>query len=332
MIRQMSTVLTVTTAVMLSGSSATHADRLRNVKVGDQMPAFALKTIDGQTMESRSLKGKAAVIVFIAAEQASSEKAVRAAHNVAASLRKEQVQLLFVSADIVQSAYFRAHRDKTNIHDPLAFDVDREFYGKLGLIVLPTTLIVDRAGKLAVVMSGYKSDYPHVLDARVRHTLGLIDDEELAKLLAAKAFVRDRPEDRAARHRAAARLLRQKGLLKDAEDELAEALKLDPTNADTQLDLADIHLLRDKIAEAAAIVDAVLKADPNHRRGKLVHGIVLFRQNNLDTAEKVLQEALLLNPDPARTHYYLGKLHEKKGDKDKALHHYRQALQRVMGE
>ena len=47
---------------------------------------------------------------------------------------------------------------------------------------------------------------------------------------------------------------------------------------------------------------------------------------------QLAKEALVLNPDPARTHFYLGQVFELKGEKDKALKHYREALRRVLDE
>ena len=72
--------------------------------------------------------------------------------------------------------------------------------------------------------------------------------------------------------------------------------------------------------------------DPHHRRAKLIRGIVFFKEDQLDRAESLLTEALVLNPDPARTHYYLGLIAEKRGEPEKALEHYRQAIHRLLGE
>ncbi len=183
---------------------AVEADRLRNVEPGHTMPAFALDTLDGRAIGSDVLRDKVTVVLFVAATQRSSEQAATAAHNVVRALRQRDVGMIFVTADVTQGAYFRQFRDKVNVHAPLALDIDRALYGQLGLIVLPTSLVVDRQSRLAFILSGYKSDYAHVLDGYVRRTLNLIDDDELQRHLTARTFRRDRPSDRAARHCAAA--------------------------------------------------------------------------------------------------------------------------------
>jgi tetratricopeptide (TPR) repeat protein len=317
-------------AAMIPICPAVRADELRNVKPGDEVPDFSLPTLAGGNISRADLAGKAVILVFLSAQQRSSESAAATATAVYRGLHDDDLALVFVTADTAYTAYFRQHRDATNQHEPLGLDFERKLYGDLGLIVLPTTVLIDRQWKLAHVMSSYKSDYEHVLTAYARHALGLIGDEQLDRQLATESFRRDRPADRIARHRAAARVLWRSGMLADVENELRAALEIDPEHADTLLDLAALHLERGEVAEADAIVNTVLAANPDHRRGKLMHGVVLYRADKLQEAQRVLQEALLLNPDPAQTHYYLGLIYEKKGDTDKALEHYRQSLARLL--
>ena len=111
----------------------------------------------------------------------------------------------------------------------------------------------------------------------------------MQELLTAHIYSEGTPKARASRHRAVARLLREKGLFENAERELRTAEELDPENANTKLDLA-----------------------------------------SLLEAEELFLKLLVLNPDPARTHFYLGRIYEQKGDKDKALMHYREALTRYI--
>jgi tetratricopeptide (TPR) repeat protein len=197
---------------------------------------------------------------------------------------------------------------------------------------LPTTIVIDREGKLAHVISAYKSDYRHVLEAYIRHALGELTDEALQEVLAAETFQRGRPEDKIARHRAAARLLRANGLPNDAERELHAALEIDAEDAETLLDLASLRLERGAVNEATALVDRVLKRQPHHRRGRLLHGVALLRAGRLDEAEHVLTEALALNPDPTHILYYLGQIAERKGEADVAAEYYRKALDRLLAE
>ena len=317
-------------AAMVPICPTARADELRNTKLGDQVLDFQLPTMAGKTIGRADLEGKAVILVFLSARQRSSESAAASALAVYDALHADDLALVFITADTAHTAYFRQHRQQTNQHEPLGLDFERSLYGQLGLIVLPTTILIDRQWKLAHVISSYKSDYEHVLMSYAQHTLGVIDDDQLRRKLETGSFRRDRPADRIARHRAAARILWKSGMFADVENELGAALDIDPRHADARLDLAALHLARGQVTEAGEIVDDVLAANPYHRRGKLMYGVVLYRAGKLEEAELALREALVLNPDPAQTHYYLGLIYEKKGDTAKALEHYRQSLARLM--
>ncbi|MBT8484239.1 MAG: redoxin domain-containing protein [Phycisphaerales bacterium] len=321
----------VTVLLCLAIATPVPADELRNVAIGETVPAFTLRTLAGETLRSEDGRGRVVVLVYVAAEQTSSEKVMQSAAAVAGELRDERLQVIFVTADVTRVAFFRQQRDRLGLHAyPLALDLQRATYGALGLIVLPTTIIIDGDGRLRTVMASRKSDYEHVLRTHVRHALGLIDDAARDELLATKAFERSRPEDRIARHRAAARLLRRNGLRDDAERELLAALEIDPGHVDTELDLAVLDVERGKLDAASGRLRRVEATHPGHRRATLVAGMVAYHRDDLDEAERRLERALLLNPDPIRTHYYLGLVKERRGDAAAAVVHFKEALRRLL--
>ena len=66
-------------AVMIPICSPAQADELRNVKPGDQIPDFQLPTMAGETIGRADLEGKAVILVFLSAQQRSSESAAAGA-------------------------------------------------------------------------------------------------------------------------------------------------------------------------------------------------------------------------------------------------------------
>lgn len=313
-------------------TAVARADDLRNIKRGEQVPDFRMPTLAGQVIDSTALREKVVVLVYLSAEQKSSELAAAESQQVALKYADQPIQFLHATADVVHRAYFEDLRKQKNITLPLGLDPARELYSKLGLIVFPTTIVMDKQGKLVHVISTRGPDYAHVLDCYVRHALGIIDDAGLKEALTERTADPSSAQSLASRHRAAARLLRDKGLYDSAEEELKAALGYEPNNRDVQLDMADLYLRMNRAPEAEKLVNAVLEQDSMHHRARLLKGIALFRAGKLDESEKILLEVLVLNPDPARTHYYLGMLYEKKGQTAKALEHYREALSRVLSE
>jgi len=316
----------------LALSAAALGDELRVVKVNQAIPTYSLKTLAGKPMDNPSARGHATVLVYVAAQQVSSTKVMVESQRMLIDLKRDDLEVQYATADIAQTAWFRDFRDGAGIHGPMGLDFDRVLYGQLGIIVLPTTIVVDAKGRLAHVIAGYKPDYVHMLDAYARHALGLLDDKQLEEQLTAKGFHHDTAADRAARHRAAAGLLREKGLREQAEKELRSAMEVDPTDMEARLDLASLCIAMERFDEARSLVDEVNKNEAHNRLAKLLHGMLLFHDGQLDQAEKALNESLILNTDPARSHYYLGMVYEKKSLPDKAMEHYRKALQRLLDE
>jgi len=320
------------TFFLLVMSAAVAADDLRVIKRGQAIPAYSLPTLTSAAIDNPSGREHSLILVYIAAEQVSSTKVAVESQQVFSTLKRDDIELQFVSADVAQANWFREFRDSASVRAPLALDFDRVLYGQLGIIVLPTTIVVDGKGRLKHVIAGYKPDFTHVLDAYARHTLGLLDDAQLETSLEARGFARDTPADRAARHRAAAGLLREKGLLGDAEKELRQAIEIDPQGIEHRLDLASLCIALNRFDEAESLVNDVTKIESDNRRAKLLRGMLAYHAGRLDEAEKILTESLVLNTDPARTHYYLGLVYEAKKNPDKALEHYRKALERLLGE
>lgn len=302
------------------------ADELRNIKHGEPVPPCKLPAIDGSIVDTEAFKGSVVVYVCVLAEQRRSEQAETDSQQVVKELAGEPVKLVHITADAVNKAYFEKLRQDSAIQAPLLFDPDRTFYGKLGIIAFPTTIIVNREGRLDNVISLHSSHYALQLDAHIRHALGTLSDTELQQRLAPRTAESSSPRSAASAHRALARVMREKGQFNEARAELNKGLELDAANHEIMLDLAELDVSLNDLDAADAALARVLSAQPDHRRAKQIKGTCLFRRGKLDEARRVLEESLVLNPSPELSHYYLGRILEQQGDKDKALQHYREAL------
>src|SRR3972149_6824842 len=113
-------------------------------------------------------------------------------------------------------------------HEPFALAPARSYYGTLGLIAFPTTIVASKDGKLLQVIAGWSRDYEHQLALYCRHALGEFDGPELAKRLATRPAMQNEARDKAECHRSMAAILRQKGMPDGAIQELEHALAADP--------------------------------------------------------------------------------------------------------
>lgn len=327
-----SRLITAALAGILTLTAPSLGDELRNVKAGQPVPQLTMDTIDGSRVEPSTLKGSVFVLVYVLPEQRSSELAATESQEVVSALNDSAVKLVHITAEAASREYFLKFRREHHIAAPLAIDADHDLYHKLGMIVFPTTIVADRDGNLQHVISLRGLDYSKTLDAYIRHAQGSITLEQMNERLKTIAPTDSSPRSLASAHRAAARLHRDKGRLEDAREELVAARRLDPTDVETELDLAELDISTGKVDDAETNLESILKAQPEHRRARQLKGICLFKRGKLSEAEKVLLDALRLNPDPSRAHYYLGRIYEQQGDSAKALEHYREALRKSLHE
>jgi superkiller protein 3 len=254
------------------------------------------------------------------------------AHAVKAAVGSSEIRLIYMTSDVDQPGYFRDIRRQTGVSEPVALDEGHLVYGRLGLIVFPTTVVSSREGKLLHVVSGWTRDYEYRLEAYCRHALGQMSDAALAEHLQRSPQAKDEARARADRHRAAAAVLRSKGMLQEAVIELEAAIAADPGGTAAVVDLADALVAQNKVDEAEARIKALLEKNPDVRDATLVQGLIHLKRREFEAAERMLREALLMNPDPVRVHYYLGQLYEQRGEHKLAMEHYREALRKLMKE
>lgn len=317
-------------ALTLISVAAVSTDQLRNIKRGHQVPPLNAIGLDGKPINSADTVGTVRVLLYLRAHQERSEQALASAHRIVERIGGNQLRLIYLSAAVDQADHFRQLRDRLKAHEPFALDKDREYYGRLGLIVCPTTVIVSNEGRLLHVIASWTRDYDHQLETRCRHALGELDDAELAKRLTVQAKADDDARARADQHRAVAAVLRSKGMSDNAIRELEQALAADPSCADATVELAEILIARENLDDAEKHINELLARQPAYPSAKLTLGLIRLKRGQLDDAERILKEALLLNPDPVRAHYYLGRLYEQRGEHKLAMEHYRDGLERSL--
>lgn len=317
-------------AGLLAGMSFGAAAAPRNVRNGEPAGAFALPSLDGKTIDTARFAGKPMIWIFAAANQASSHKALTLLQKVVDETPPPGAAAVLLAADSDDLSALRQFLSRENIRVPVGIDAGRTQYGRLGVIVLPTTVLVDAKGRFHETLSGCDLKYEHRLRAHVDYLAGRINAEELARQLTSAVAPRDEARERAELLRQSATRLVRLGQLEQAARELADAMKADPTFEPASLDLALIKLAQHDAGAADGLVQGVLKADPNHRHARLVLGVLRFHEKRLDEAEQALRQAQLLNPEPALTSYWLGRVLQAKGDEKGAAACFREASERML--
>jgi hypothetical protein len=94
-----------------------------------------------------------------------------------------------------------------------------------------------------------------------------------------------------------------------------EAVKLDSDYLDAWHDLAGIHLLQGRYAEARKIFSLILNKDPHHRGAMKGLALVQTSEKNYKSARQTLERLLLLTPLDAEAWLYYGDVAMFSGDR-----------------
>lgn len=330
--RQLKQIVLLTGALSQAVWGHLNVDGLRNLKSGEPIPAVSIAQFDQGTVSTASWRGRVTVVVCLASQQRPSERASMDSVEVGRALKDKGVNVVHLTTEASAREYFRTFRAERKIEVPLLIDESRAFADAIGIIVLPTTLVLRADGTLAHVISLHSDDYRDTLTAYARHALGELTDAQLGEQLKPRAVTEGSASSRAAAHRTLARSFLEKGNLEGAKVELIRSIEQDPGSIAARVDLADVHLRSGSLIECDAALTEVFKQAADEPRAKLIRMFLLVREEQYNEAEPLLIAALVTTPQPERIHAYLGLLYERTGRPEKALDHYKAALSRSMRE
>jgi len=307
--------------------------QLRNLQEGEKAPDFTLNALDGSSVTLSSYAGKDIVVVTIVRPgQPNSGKAMADLQDLSAKYAGKDVVFLAMTPDTDNKAAAKEEADKAKVTYPFLLDEGRHVYGAWGAFLFPTTCIIAKDGTLAKEIPSYNRKYKDSVDAYLQLTLGEIDESAVDDIINPKDTVVFTPEQKKAeRHLMLAQRMIDRSLLDKAEDDLKQAVELDPANAKARVTYGFVLLKLDRPEEAKAQFSAALEADARAEDAKAGLGAAEVALGDLDNGIATLEDSLKLNPKPARSHFELGKAYQKKGDNEKAAEHFRKAAEELAG-
>jgi tetratricopeptide (TPR) repeat protein len=112
-----------------------------------------------------------------------------------------------------------------------------------------------------------------------------------------------------------------------ALESFQQALRLQPTNPDAQLNVANALLLANRPDEAIAAAKKVLEMDSNSAAAHYVIGCANLRLNKNEEALKALQESQRIDPAVTAVNFQLGLAQERLGRLDEAIAQWQTAIE-----
>jgi peroxiredoxin len=120
------------------------------VEVGDVAPEFALKTLDGATVESDSLKGQIVVLNFWATYCTTCRGEIPDLNKVAAG---SGAKVISIALDQEGASIVRSFLKENRVDYPVLIG-DEETFRRFQGVGIPYTLVLDRSQRVARIYRG----------------------------------------------------------------------------------------------------------------------------------------------------------------------------------
>lgn len=327
-------VVTVLAVVQFLFCATAHSVR-RGFSKGEKMPEFSATDLAGQVFSYKHGGKKALMVVFLSVGQKESARAAADIEEITKKLGADAEHLEVVVAvdDPNCDAYFHSKKEGPAKNFHLLLDREYKLWGTFGIIATPTVIIAGMDDKLAWVKAGHGYNFIPLVRAHLNQALGIAQDLDLNDANRVKTLTNATITARIKRHLQMAKILQQKGELESAIQQVNKAKELDPNSMEVALQMGEL-LCRAGKSKAAVEVVGTLKATKRLDKARLllISGWARRQMGDLDEAEKLLLESVMLNPISSRGLFELGKVYQAKGNVEKAMQAYYRALVHIFAE
>ena len=305
---------------------------------GEPAPDLILATLDGQPVRLADHRGRPMLLLFGELYNANS---VEAAGDISAVLDSAQMSELDVSAFLIitQDAPGRARCvlsrprrvgvNRARVDD----DPRRQGFAAYHVIVLPSLVVIDPAGLVALSCPGYPLDFQDLVTDALFFTTGRLTEEQFSRRRAAAMPAEEaKGPGRAKWLSALGEQLASRGSTELALGKFREALELDPDCLPAHIGLGTLLLNDNNLPQSEDHFRVALELAPESVDAALglVQIEVLRGGAELEAAHERLLDLLRRRPDDPRVRYLAGLVAEKTGDTDAALGYYKRSAELLL--
>lgn len=313
----------VTLAALLAVLEAvTPAAAFRYVSPGDAAPVLTLREDDGRSV-NLPVTDRVTVLLFWRPGQRLSEEALNDLGTLKRSLAARRVEFVVVTDADSDEAEARARIRAFGLRP--AADQGARAAEAWGVIVYPSTAVIGVDGRLRYYLPSRTGGYRPLVESHVLRALGEISAQELVAWAAGVGDTAGTVAEQARTAHARGAALAREGQWAEAVAAFTEALALAPDLADARVQLGYARLELGDAAGALREFETALARSSASPATRVGLGIARLRLGRTDEGIRLLEEAVMLNPEPVRAHWELARAYEARGDGTRALEHYRWA-------
>lgn len=138
----------------------------RALEVGTAPPDFSLTTLDGKKVSLASLRGKVVIVDFWASWCAPCKEEMPVLESLYKRFGSKGLVVVGVSVDNDRKNA-KTFIDGMKVSFPIVHDADKSVAGKFKPPRMPTSYVIDKAGKVRFVHAGFRKDDAKELEEQV---------------------------------------------------------------------------------------------------------------------------------------------------------------------
>jgi len=305
--------LGVAVALFLLFAAAPAAARFR-LHRGDAAPPIGVADSEGKAVATGG--STTSILLFVRGGQTRSDHLLTAVVALAEATRGTRTV-------VVASPRGPLPTLPSGLIAAVAVDTQGTTFKAYGVVMTPTTVVVDGAGKVVAVIAGVAQDFGGRLGAALDAAAGRPFDEALLAGGESPAAAKARA------HLEQARLLAADGKTAEALVEAKVAAEAAPGEVAVRLLVGDLQLAAGAGAKARATFEQILADHPHQPQAEIGLGRALLATGENERAVELLRKATHTNPNPVRAHYALGRYYEGQSRWDEAVAEYRAATAKL---
>lgn len=266
---------------------------LRDLQTGEAIPPFSVSNAASKSFSLTELAGKkGTLLIFWQTSTKNSQKALRLLETNYAKWKKQGLEIVAVNVEeqnITEDDLKKIKAASEGLAFPMFVDFGLTLFDKLGVIALPTLILLDNNLVISREMSGFPLVGSQLFFEEVGYFLGdkrLVEQEVY------------RPVKLAMLSYQMGRKFEKKKDYDRAVDLYEKALKADPKYVKPIVRLMELYLSLKRIDEARALpakIDAAILDDP---AVKMSRGKLYYHDKDADKAMKMFAESLTREETP----------------------------------
>jgi tetratricopeptide (TPR) repeat protein len=298
------------------------------IKEDATAPDFSLNSVDEKVVSLSEYWGQVVVLIYWRADQDRSHLALKDGQDINSRYKDVQVIGLVAGTDNFE-VVSQTIRDLA-IDFPVLIDSKRRVYGAYGIRVYPSTIIINRNGKVAYTLPGHALTYKNAVEGHIKYILGEIDEKEMQEMVDPHKQNVDKTLLIAHRRYNLALRFTEERLIDQAIDAVERSIEAKRDIAEAHILAGFLYLEKKEADKALEAFNEAIKLNPLSNDAKTGLGGALILKGDFDAAIEILTDAVTLNPHPEMTYYELGRAYELNGEKNKALEMYRKSVEKVI--